>query len=212
MRVIRDDLSDRLIHLTRGPTYSAASATLAEILAQRALRGSSGCIRGGYTCVCFSEAPIAKLGYLLALPTAHGVRYMPYGIMLSKEWLYSLGGRPVIYQSDVEFDHLPEALRFRHVRYEPPRVDFSWEREWRIQTSSLALDPATVTVVVPTRAWVDRMKETYSRRVRARSTLGIPVTRSIASLPWHFIALEDLGVPIPEEAEDLPVASPSPDA
>src|SRR5437773_2620660 len=100
--VIRADLSDRLVHLTRGPTEDAASKILATILEDGRLRGGLGCIKGGYRCVCFSEAPIAALGTLLANRSAHNVRYRPYGIMVTKQWLFDQGGRPVIYQPDAD--------------------------------------------------------------------------------------------------------------
>lgn len=64
--------------------------------------------------------------------------------MVPKQWLYVQGGRPVIYQSDKEFYDLPEAIRWRHVRYEPassPPIDFTWEREWRIQCRYLHIGP-----------------------------------------------------------------------
>lgn len=54
--MIRDDLSNKLIHLTNGDDPSAEAAFLS-IVEQRQLIGGSGCIRGRYKCVCFSEAP-----------------------------------------------------------------------------------------------------------------------------------------------------------
>lgn len=202
-RVIREDLSDRLIHLTRSLTHKESGNVLSAILRERQLRGGTGNIKGGYTCVCFSEAPIGKLGQILAQPMAHKVRYKPYGVMVAKEWLFSQGGRPAIYQPDGEFTDLPESHRHRHVCYDPPGVDFSWEREWRIRTDALALDPESTTVVVPNRKWADSMRREHqaaqSRKAMLTHGLGIEV------FPWHFIALEDLGVPIPV---DDPVPDP----
>jgi hypothetical protein len=149
-RVIREDLSDRLIHLTRSLTHKESGNVLSAILRERQLRGGTGNIKGGYTCVCFSEAPIGKLGQILAQPMAHKVRYKPYGVMVAKEWLFSQGGRPAIYQPDGEFTDLPESHRHRHVCYDPPGVDFSWEREWRIRTDALALDPEILFLDEPT--------------------------------------------------------------
>jgi hypothetical protein len=129
----------------RGNTEADAMNTLHQIISEQRLVGGSGAIRGGYNCVCFTEAPEEHF---------HGVigRYRPFGIRVSKRWLFSQGGRPVIYQSGPEYDQLPEALRWRHVRYEPdstPPIDFSWEREWRINVNELPLPPHEVTVVVP---------------------------------------------------------------
>jgi hypothetical protein len=98
--VIRDDISERLVHLTRGVSSEAAAEAFLSIFRERKLRGGSGCIKGGYDCVYFSEAPISKLAVILANPMVHGMRYSPFGVMVEKSWLYEQGGRPVIYQTD----------------------------------------------------------------------------------------------------------------
>ena len=198
----RDDLSDRLIHLTRGDSVASASARFLDVLASSQLIGGSTSIRGGYRCLCFSEAPLAKLSHSLALPADQGIRYRPFGVMVSKLWLFQQGGRPVFYQPEREFELLPEELRYRHVRYEPDRgVDFSWEREWRIRAEAVVLDPAQTTVIVPTRHWADDLREQWAARdFRARCQIGL--TRfplPMSAFPWHFIALEDLGVAVSEK-------------
>jgi len=157
--VIRGDLSDKLIHLTRGDSEQAAAATFLTILQEGKLRGGTGCIKGTFRCVCFSEAPLSNLSQILASPGAHGVRYKPFGIMLPKTWLFGRGGRPVIYQSDDEYSLLHDSQKYRHVRYAPDTIDFTWEREWRIQTDELLLEPEHTTVVVPTRAWEEWLQD-----------------------------------------------------
>jgi hypothetical protein len=204
--VIRDDLSDKLIHLTRGDSDQQAAETFLKILDERRLRGGTGCIKGSFCCVCFSEAPISKLGHILAAPGAHGMRYSPFGVMVSKSWLFARGGRPVIYQSDREFKLLHADQQYRHVRYEPAdegyQVDFTWEREWRIRVDELTLEPPATTVVVPTRAWehwfMRRHQDSLSNF--AAVTGGFTGPDSMTDPPWHFIVLEDLGVPIPAVA------------
>jgi hypothetical protein len=199
--MVRDDLSDKLIHLVKGNSYDEVVSTFTKILNERRLLGGTGCIRGGYRCVCFSEAPISKLGIILANPDVHGMRYRGFGIMVEKIWLFKCGGRPVIYQPDSEFDLLPESHRFRHVRYEPDTgVDFSWEREWRIRTDELSIRPDDVTAIVPNRDWIYGALREHTRVLadRARRTGGSIGAESTAVFPWHFIALGDLGVPVPE--------------
>lgn len=81
--------------------------------------------------------------------------------MLDKAWLFARGGRPVVYQRDGEYGALPDGSRWRHVRYEPdltPPIDFSWEREWRIQ-GDLAFGPNEVAIVVPTQEWADSLRD-----------------------------------------------------
>lgn len=198
--MIRDDLSSRLVHLTRGDSDEIAATNFLSILGSGMLLGNVGCILGGYKCVCFSEAPIAKLTTILATPNAHGMRYKPFGVMVDKRWLYAQGGRPVIYQSKDEFEELPETHRYRHVTYDPFKpVDFTWEREWRLRTDKLVLEPGAVTLVVPTRRWEERLREEFaSKQFTTSLRIGLHGA-PISSFPWHFIVLEDLGVEIPIE-------------
>lgn len=179
--MIRDDVSNKLVHLVKGNSFPEAYDIFNGILNESLFRGGNGCIRGGFKCVCFSETPISKLGYILSNPMAHGMRYKPFGFMVDKSWLFEKGGRPVIYQSNDEYDALPELLKYRHVTYEPndPQkpIDFTWEREWRIHTEKLPFLPEEVTVVFPKRSWAKGYRENHAT-------------------PWHYIVLEDLGVPI----------------
>lgn len=196
--MIRDDLSDKVIHLTRGPSRDAAAKVFFKILNEGKLRGGTGCIKGNWRCVCFTEAPIGKLSTILANPSAHGSRYEPYGVMVDKTWLFQQGGRPVIYQSDDEYELLPNDLKYRHVRYEPHnRIDFTWEREWRIQIDELTLDPNAVTLVVPQRDVKDVLIDVHYLNIyNQHNASGTMPDIALSPYPWHFIVLSDLGVSI----------------
>ena len=140
---------------------------------------------------------MAVLAQALSLPAVHGMRYAPFGVMVRKEWLFAKGGRPVIYQPEVEFDHLGESHRFRHVRYEPANGhDFTWEREWRIRTEALEITPPEVTFVVPTRTWEERMQDSHAGRLRLGLWFDSDFAQAISRPPWHFVVLEDLGMQI----------------
>ncbi len=199
--MIRDDLSNKLVHLTRGDPDQVAADRFLSIFQERKFRGGTDCIKGAYCCVCFSEAPLSKLAHILATPSATGMRYKPFGVMVERRWLFERGGRPVIYQSDAEFQLLHEDQRYRHVRYEPDSVDFTWEREWRVRTNELVFEPSMVTLVVPNRAWekwaLDQHTAMLSRRAMLMGSVG---PGSVSEFPWHFTVLEDLGVPIPTVA------------
>ena len=202
--MIRDDLSDKLIHLTRGQTRDDAAKVFSTILEEKRLLGGTGCIKDSFRCVCFSEAPISQLSRILANPMAHGIRYMPFGVMVSKAWLFDMGGRPVIYQPDSEYKLLHDSQKYRHVRYEPTNdpanaIDFTWEREWRILTDELSLDPDVVTIVVPNRDWERRILQPHEGKIQRWGMLSNLMPSSIVKQPWHFIVLEDLGVTIPSE-------------
>jgi|JFJP01.1.fsa_nt_gi hypothetical protein len=199
--MIRDDLSANLIHLTRGESDQAAADAFLSILKSQQLLGSARDIRGGYKCVCFSEAPLAKLAYLLASASQSAMRYKPFGVMIAKQWVFDKGARPVIYQPEAEYELLSEPLRYRHVRYEPGKVDYTWEREWRIRADDIALEPDHITFIVPTRAWElwALKKHAESQRVLNIAMQGLAPTKAF---PWHFAVLEDMGVAI--ESVDPP--------
>lgn len=195
--MIRDDLSDRLVHLTKGATEKEAAERFLSIVREKALLGGTGLIRGLYPCVCFSEAPICKLGAILAEPSIHGMRYAPFGVMLAKTTLFSLGGRPVIYQPESEFNMLHDSQRYRHKDYEPGKVpDFTWEREWRVRMDRLSLDPATVTLVVPNRRWSDHLFAQHAGNLKRSLLFDNDMALGISRCPWHFLVLEDLGIPV----------------
>lgn len=199
--MIRDDLSNKLVHLVKGNTNEESFDVFNSILNEKMFRGGNGCIRGGFKCVCFSETPISKLGYILSNPMAHGIRYKPFGFMVDKSWLFEKGGRPVIYQSQDEYDELPEQLKYRHVTYEPNRlgnpIDFTWEREWRIRTDRLPFTPEDVTIIYPKRTWAEGYKGVHATGMsNAVQTFGPEGAMAIEAFPWHYIVLEDLGVTI----------------
>jgi hypothetical protein len=137
----REDISNKLVHFTKGDTCDDAFDRLCTIAAEQRLIGGNGFIKGNYNCVCFSETPLSSLKHGLLNPYAYS-RYSPFGIIFDKEWVFYNGGRHVIYQPDSDFDLLPETHKWRHARYEPTAeepVDFSWEREWRIQTPGVLM-------------------------------------------------------------------------
>lgn len=167
----RRDIGSLLIHLTRTPDESIIIEgdgkpivrstmsphprnVLKKIASEGRLLGGDGFIKGGYRCVCFTEAPIAEIPAVVRLARQAAdvglrPRYEPYGVAVPKDWLFARGGRPVIYQAEEEYHLLPEEMKYRHVRYEPENVDFTWEREWRIKTDQLVLDSQAALFILP---------------------------------------------------------------
>jgi hypothetical protein len=153
----RIDISDKLIHFTRGESDTDAFNRLRQIVSEGVLRGNGAKIRGEHSCVCFSEAPLSALGNGLLNHRAFSP-YSCFGIVIEKKWLYSKGGRPVIYQSGEEYEELPESLRWRHVRYEPGEYDFTWEREWRIHCQELPFHSGIAGLIVPSMEWTRQLE------------------------------------------------------
>ena len=134
---VRLDLSDWLWHFTRRDRDPLAA--LKSIL-------ESGHIRGGadrycaYTAVCFTEMPLTEAIRQSATLEEHSYqRFSDYGIGFRKDWIFSKGGLPVIYQPERMRDRLPETIRWRHCELDYTKgIDFTWQREWRVPTALLS--------------------------------------------------------------------------
>src|ERR1035441_5583711 len=105
----RFDISDKVIHFTRGESQDDAFTRLRAIISARRLIAGNHMVRGGYRCVSFTEAPIEAFVdvFVQRFPFT---RYSQFGLMFQKSWIYDRSGRPVIYQPDSDFGILPEEL------------------------------------------------------------------------------------------------------
>lgn len=157
----RIDISSYLIHFTKGESTECAFQCLRKIISEKRLLGSGETIKGLFPCVCFSEAPLAALTNGLINPRFYS-KYSPFGILVHKQWLFEQGGRPVIYETDDEFVALTECHRWRHMRFAPPNIDFTWEREWRICGDHLEFDTDTASIVVPDDEWEKRLVDEHT--------------------------------------------------
>jgi hypothetical protein len=189
----RLDISDKVIHFTKGDNDEDAYSRLRAIVSERRVIASGNKIKGESPCVCFTEAPLSSLSGGLVNPKDFG-RYSLFGLMFDKNWIFGLGGRPVIYQPDLEFQNLPDALKWRHMRYEPngtPPIDFTWEREWRFN-GELLFNPGTTVIVVPNLSWAQRLEDEHDEEqeyeVRNYSlTLGETVAEMYRErFPWRI--------------------------
>lgn len=196
-KIIRDDLSNKLIHFTKG-TVEEATISIYSILHQKKLISGSGNIMGDFKCICFTESPIAKFSYVLSNSGVFEFPYAPLGIMVDKIWLFKQGGRPVIYQPDSEYDLLNDSQKYRHKTYDPEKnIDFTWEREWRINKEELAFNAMDITIIVPQREWVEKFKDIYFNSLQNQALIfKTNAWLFMTKFPWHFIVLEDLGIKI----------------
>jgi hypothetical protein len=157
---MRTDISPNLVHFTSGPSLEDSYARFRSIIHDRKIIGSAEKIKGGYQCVCFSEAPLPVLSYGLVNQNSYST-YAPFGFLFAKSYIYSLGGRPVIYQPDSDFSYLSPAIQWRHMRFElggAQPIDFTWEREWRVLAIDVAIDPAYTHLVFPNQAWLEHFR------------------------------------------------------
>ena len=130
---MRVDISEYLYHWIRAESEEDAINNLCNIIENRKLLGGNGFIRGNHTCICFTETPMNLFHKTES-------RYKKFGVRLSKEHVFDKGGRPVIYQHDNEYKNLPENLKWRHVSFCPPKIDFTWEREQTPRVRSMIYD------------------------------------------------------------------------
>lgn len=197
----RSDISPYLIHFTKpvGETEEAF-LNLQKIIRDSTLIGSSTFIKGGVSCVCFTEAPAQSM-YGRFGNQFGTTSYSPFGIRVTKRWLMDRGGRPVIYQPDSAYSMLPESLKWRHVRYEigdslSKQIDFTWEREWRVQCDSLPFNPSFAQIVVPSSCWKHRLLCEHAGVEESLVTDYAQIVGCVqaegyrSSFPWEIVTLD----------------------
>ena len=141
----REDLSDYVFHFTRG---NNAKEILKKVIEERKVVDMKN---RGY--ICFSETPLTMVASMFNYFSQwEEPMYAPYGIGIRKDYLHRLGGRLVVYYDPNDKICIPERDRWRWVRYEPGKYDFTWLREWRLPHESLELTFTNCFVVVKTNA------------------------------------------------------------
>ena len=98
----RIDLSDSLIHWTKGEDYQSAFDVLLAIIYENRLLAGCGDIKGQYYFVCFTETPKDVFHLVKG-------KYKPFGICIPKDHVYSLGGGNAL-AYDVMKDRPPNPL------------------------------------------------------------------------------------------------------
>jgi hypothetical protein len=196
--LMRRDISLALVHFTKASDVGSAYDVLRRILREKRVLGSSNFVRGAKTCVCFSEAPLGALEHGLINATGF-TRYSPFGLQFEKEWIFSMGGRPVIYEPEHEFAELPQSHQWRHVRLEfcPIPVDFTWEREWRLPCEDLRFSEHEVTVVLPDDEARDRFihdveNDSFYDACAWTEVLGDDAWALDQGNPWRTVTLKNV--------------------
>ena len=127
---------DYLSSLYNGDPGSSHGApdTLTRIINEMKLRGASRLIRGDQPMVSFTACNLEEMRKLITWNRSL-IRwsFQPYGLAIRKEALQKAGARPVIYANAAEYDSLGlEDMPFFQL-HNPPRTDWTREREWRVQ-------------------------------------------------------------------------------
>lgn len=171
MPYTRLDHSDDLIHFTRDSeewSYDESYNRFYTIIQEGRLRPSTNKKLGDISSLCFTEAPIRCLTDRCELDPKYFRRYSPFGFLFTKNYIYDLGGLPVIYSPKHEFELKNDKTNWRTVSYDPipkygPFRDYTWEREWRIQPDNdeLVLDSDHIKLVFPSRNWAMKFRDDH---------------------------------------------------
>lgn len=164
---MRTDISQYLYHWVKADTEELAIEILCKIIESRQLLGGDGFIKGKHKCVCFTETPMNQFH-------REEYRYKKFGVRFEKNYIFSRGGRPVIYQPKCDYELLPNSLKWRHVTFDPPKIDFTWEREWRIESERLEIAPEEVTFIVPHEGYGQCLSTTYYSKEYREVVYAVP--------------------------------------
>ena len=189
----REDISDYLFHFTK---KSGAKETLKSILKDNKLID-----KGAHGYICFSESPITMLTPMFNyFRQWEDPMYAPYGIGIKKDYIYKLGGRPVIYGDENERSKIPQSLRWRFVLYNPENYDYTWLREWRAPVTQIELSIDNCFVVVDQnvemKEFRDLLMELDDIELDAQKEDGGVLTEYIGSFSRKYkaVSMEDITV------------------
>lgn len=158
--------------------------------------GFSQTLKKQFNTVCFTEVPLNQLKHLTRLIPGRRIALKPYGLVFWKAHLLEEGANPAIYissraeglrelllgQFDEHFKGLRQYLQFKArfgvgadaiIRYYAfinvfsDRVDFSWEREWRLKGDfSFGFDRLVAIVAPDPDGFRTVVNETFGQKLR----------------------------------------------
>jgi hypothetical protein len=180
----RNDISSRITHLTNGSSPDEAFENLINILDEQKIIGGLGYVNGKTPVVCLQESPLSSIAenllyekYLRDENMSEQHRYRAFGLRFAKPFVYSKGGRPVIYGDVKEMKAiLPESEYWRIVDLKLQDlnnfVDWSHEREWRVK-KELKFKYSQTEVIVPSRHYYKKIIEYCEEKERMDILKGI---------------------------------------
>ena len=170
----RIDLTTGLVHLTKGNETKNVLEVIIKILEDKKILGStteSGFICGDTPAVCLQDTPLYSLTQnvyyeqKLRKEKEDKVRYLGWGILISKKNVYKKGGRPVIYDKKSEAKaYLPPNQWWRIVNYDLNNndyiIDWTHEREWRVP-NHLNFELEEIALIVPNNKAMKKIIKAY---------------------------------------------------
>lgn len=152
----------------RGPL-----ATLWRIVLQRQLIGGNRLTRDTTRVVSFSNRRLSEFCHLRTFRSHLGRwDFEPYGIAISRDRLVALGGRPVIYGTEPDWQALGPADRPFFQLSHGPTQNWKEEQEWRV------LGDLDLIQVLPEQAIVFVATEAEARQLAP-------------TCPWPLLVLDD---------------------
>lgn len=130
----RNDLTQWLIHLTKGQNNQPFEALREILRIRKVLASTTGDITRYYQygAACFSEVPPQFWPQLI---DTNPNERKGFGLIVYKQVFWHLGGRPLIYTEDPDDNNWPLRERFRLQKTKldrlPKPIDWTHEREWR---------------------------------------------------------------------------------
>ena len=131
----RDDLSKLVVHLTKDIDGTDSYDILIKIIRDLNINASKHYAITNVEpkgAACFYDVPLRNLQQLIE---TNPNNRKGYGILVDKNYLWYLGGRPVIYTDNINLGW-PISEKFRLVNTEPNGnhpIDWTHEREWRVR-------------------------------------------------------------------------------
>lgn len=191
----RNDMTTYLAHLTK-PLDDEIEVyeVLLKILKDRKLEGSGekGFIVGNTKAVCLQESPLYSLTQniyyeqkLRKSEKVKKIRYLGFGLLFEKSFVFRNNGRPVIYDKTQEAKaYLPSSQWWRIVNLDLSNddiiIDWTHEREWRVP-NELKFQLKDVSVLVPN-------KKAYKKMIKICKEENIDLINEVRGI----INLQDL--------------------
>ena len=161
LKLMKNDVASFMVHMTRHvENYGDARNNLQNILNTKKIfafncKGMFFNLKDYWLetkSVCFTEVPLTHIKYCLGMP-GRDIKFEPYGLVFTREYLQSRGANPVMYLNTYQSDEIKQAIteliNHPELRSSVEKIityfdtfgkdggdknyDFYWEREWRFR-------------------------------------------------------------------------------